>query len=145
MGILLAKVLAKPFVDTDIELQNLMGVSLQDYLNLHGVNALRKAEEKYVESLELAGHVISTGGSVIYGERAMESLKKHNQIIYLEVSIETMISRLGDYSRRGIAADLSEGLEGMYCDRKPLYERFADIIIDANQPPEVVLQNILRT
>lgn len=143
MGILLAKILVKPFVDTDIELQNLLGVSLQDFLNAHGVNALREAEAKYVESLGLADHVISTGGSVIYGERAMASLKKHNRIIYLEISLKTMLARLGDYSRRGIAADLSDGLEGMYLERKPLYEGYADVTIDANQPPEIVLKNIL--
>ena len=144
VGIQLAKAIVRPFVDTDIELQRTIGMSLQQYLDRFGVEALREVEAECVCALELAGYVVATGGSVVYSEDAMTSLKSQSKIIYLEVSFATMTDRLGDYGDRGIAADVSSGLERMFEERVRLYEHFADVTVDANQSVPAVLENVLQ-
>ena len=74
--------------------------------------------------------MIATGGSVIYGARAMEHLGKSGKIVYLRLSCPELERRLSDLRGRGVA--IREGLtfRDLYEERTPLYERYADIIVD---------------
>ena len=54
-----------------------------------------------------------------------------------------MLRRLGEFSTRGIAADLSQGLWPMYAERIALYQRFAQVTVDANRPLEAVVRAVL--
>ncbi len=141
VGVQLAKSLARPFVDTDIELQQRIGESLQAYLDNYGIEALREAEAACICSLKIKGHVIATGGSAVYSDEAIAYLSEHSRLIYLQNSYESMIDRLGNYAGRGIAADLSHGLRPMYEERIELYRRYADVVVDANNVvPDVVAE-----
>ncbi len=142
IGVQLAKSLVMPFVDTDITLQASLGVSLQCYLDEHGIKALREAESRCVLSLDVANKVIATGGSVVHSQQAMAHLCDSSQIVYLEVTFATMMARLGDYSDRGIAADLSLGLRAMYDERVRLYAKYADRTVNGDQSAHEVLAEI---
>ena len=131
VGVLLAKEVVRPFLDTDIELQARIGDSLQRYMDANGVAALRAAEGACIRALSLNGQVVATGGSAVYDSAAMRHLSRHSHIVYLEVGFETMIQRIGDFSNRGIAADTSGGLEQMFNERIELYRRYADHTVDA--------------
>ena len=144
IGVVLAKHWVRPFVDTDIQLQNDLGMSLQTFLDQRGIEGLRRAESECVLGLSPAGHIVATGGSVVYSEAAMRFLREQTRVIYLQLSYENMCSRLGDYAQRGIAADLSGGLRPMFEERQPLYERYAEIVIDANQSVPEVLADLLE-
>ncbi len=143
VGVQLAKVMARPFIDTDIALQTHLGMTLQDYLDTYGVDALREAEGECIGSLALDEHVVSTGGSAVYHTGAMVHLARQSRIVYLSVTYDTMLRRLGEFSTRGIAADLSQGLWPMYAERIALYQRFAQVTVDANRPLEAVVRAVL--
>lgn len=142
IGVLLAKALVLPFVDTDIQLQSRLNMSLQNYIEKHGYMALRAMEESYILALMPKGVVISTGGSAVYSQPAMRHLSSHSDIVFLDISLPTMTSRLGDFSTRGIAADLSGGLGQLYAERLPLYQQAAQHRIDAHQSVEQVVASI---
>jgi len=144
LGVQLAKTLVRPFLDTDIQLQNRLGVSLQAYLDEFGVRALRQAEAECIAALDVQRHVIATGGSAVYSDTAMSFLRTHGQVIYLQISYASMCERLGDYAQRGIAADLARGLRPLFEERLPLYERYADVVIDADRSVPVVLEALLE-
>lgn len=144
VGVLLAKRLALGFVDTDVELQRRLGTTLQDYLETHGVDALRQAEGEVVAALPLEHHVVATGGSVVYGADAMARLGDAGPVVYLAVGLGTMIARLGDFSRRGIAMLPGTDLADMYAEREPLYRAAADFVVAAEQPAEAVCDEIER-
>lgn len=74
--------------------------------------------------------IIATGGSVVYGKRAMEHFKQMGTIIYLKVSLESIAERLGSLTERGVAIKDGYSLSDLYEERRPLYEMYADIIID---------------
>lgn len=107
-------------------------MSLQNIINTRGVAYFEKAEENAVLSLELQGTVIATGGSVVYSDKAMEHLKKLGRIIYLHLDYENMLKRIHNLSSRGIAVKQGETLFDMYNERLPLYQKWADVIIDCN-------------
>lgn len=144
VGILLAKELCKNFVDTDVELQRDIGCSLQAYLDENGYQALRDAEKQTVCRLQCRDTVISTGGSVIYSEAAVEHLRENGRIVYLEVPYATVRLRVQNQDSRGIAAPKEMTLEDVYREREPMYRAAADIVVSADQPVEHVLQELME-
>lgn len=70
IGVLLAKKTSRDFVDTDVVIQSHEHRSLQDILDKYGYMVLREIEEKWVTWLTVRHTVISTGGSVVYSEKA---------------------------------------------------------------------------
>ena len=83
-------------------------------------------------ALECSNYVIATGGSVVYGERAMAHLQQIARIVYLEVPLEILRERLGDLDARGVIRSPGQDLDGLYAERRPLYERWAEVRIDCD-------------
>ena len=73
--------------------------------------------------------MIATGGSVVYGENAMQHLKSIGTVVYLWESCENLKKRLGSLKARGVALRAGQTLEDLYQERSPLYDRYADITI----------------
>jgi shikimate kinase len=84
-GVVAAKLLLKNFFDTDLLIQNREGRRLQQIIDEKGLDYFARAEEEAVLSLDIAGTVIATGGSVVYSPAAMEHLRRMGKVIYLHV------------------------------------------------------------
>lgn len=131
-GVLAAKILLKNFFDTDLLIQSIESKRLQQIIDEKGVAEFKKAEEQAVLSLDIKGTVIATGGSVVYSEKAMRHLKSMGKIIYMHLSYEEMKGRIKNLSTRGIVLENGETLLDMYNERLPLYEKYADHVIDCD-------------
>ena len=81
IGVILAKNLALGFVDTDVLIQTSRGASLQSLLESRGHLGLRQIEEEEILKLEVRRHVIATGGSAAYSERAMRHLNEGETVV----------------------------------------------------------------
>ena len=81
----------------------------------------------------MSNTVISTGGSVIYGEEAMAHLRSIGKVVYLKIDFETLKERLGDYVHRGVVLPDGYTLRDMYDERAALYERYADLTVVEEQ------------
>ncbi|WP_292427799.1 shikimate kinase [Methanoregula sp.] len=133
VGVILAKALGRTFIDTDIVIQENAGRLLQEIIDREGPDAFLKIEEKTILSLHCHNSVIATGGSVVFSQKAMESLKKEGVVIYLAISFEEMEERLRNITTRGIVLFSGESLSDMYHERVPLYEKYADITVDCSK------------
>jgi shikimate kinase len=130
LGVILAKVLGMNYVDTDLLVQERAGRLLQEIIDTGGTEAFLKIEEESLLALRCTGTVIATGGSVVLSERLMEHLRKDAIIVYLKISFPEMERRLSDIRTRGVVLPQGLGLRGMYDQRAPLYEKYADITVD---------------
>ena len=130
LGVLLAKALGKSFTDTDLRIQQREGRLLQDIIDGNGVDAFLKAEESAVLSVTDENSVIATGGSVVYSEAAMQHLRSDGTVVYLRVSFEELTERLSNITTRGIVFKNGSDLAGVYGERLPLYEKYADITVE---------------
>ena len=130
VGVVLAKRLGKKFVDTDIVIQEKYGKLLKELIEEHGDEGFREIEDEVNATLDVSNSIISPGGSVVYGERAMKHLKEISVIIYLELSYTAIKSRLGDLRERGITLKDGQTLKDLYLERTPLYKKYADITIN---------------
>ena len=130
VGVVLAKRLGKKFVDTDIVIQEKYGKLLKELIEEHGDDGFREIEDEVNATIDVSNSIISPGGSVVYGERAMKHLKEISVVIYLELSYTAIKSRLGDLRERGITLKDGQTLKDLYLERTPLYKKYADITIN---------------
>ncbi len=129
VGVVLAKKLGYAFVDADLVIQSREGALLHEIIARCGVEGFWRVEESVGESLETSRTVIATGGSAVYGERAMMHYKQIGTVVYLSLPLEGIRDRLGDLTERGVTLKAGQDLDGLYAERRPLYERYADITV----------------
>lgn len=131
IGVVLAKTMNKGFVDTDLLIQQREGKTLQNIINEHGNDYFHQIEESVLLDLDVNNYVVATGGSAIYFDRAMEHLKEKGKVVYIKVSLETILERLNNIKTRGVTLGKGQTIEDLYYQRVPLYEKHADLVIEA--------------
>ena len=129
VGVLLAKSAGLQFADTDLFIQAETGEHLQSTIDKGGLAQFLKLEEKILSSLELQGYVIATGGSAVLSDKAMQRLKARGTVVFLDVPLEDIKSRIRNITTRGIAMEKNDSIESVYEKRLPLYKKYADISV----------------
>lgn len=146
VGVVLAKKAGYAFLDSDLLIQSRKGKLLHELISEEGVEGFWKTEEAVNLSIETDRTVIATGGSAIYGARAMEHFKELGTVVYLKLSCEEIMKRLGDLCERGVTLREGQSLHDLYRERVPLYEKYADITIDCERLSiREIVEEIVRT
>ncbi|MBF0258211.1 MAG: shikimate kinase [Desulfamplus sp.] len=133
VGIILAKNLTFGFLDTDVLIQINQQKSLQQIINESDHLNLRDIEEKEILKLNIARHIIATGGSVPYSQKAMTHLTSISKIVFLKVSYEELERRIKNFATRGISKSPGQTFRDLYEERQILYKKYSDITIDCNR------------
>lgn len=129
-GVVLAKFLGYDFIDTDILIQEKTGKLLHEIISEKGLDGFKKLEENINASVCCHKSIISPGGSVIYGERAMKHFKEIGTIVYLKLPYAEVERRLGNLKSRGVVLQDGQTLLDLYNERAPYYEKYADITVE---------------
>ncbi len=130
VGVILAKLAGRDFVDTDVLIQTRTGRTLQDIVDRDGYLVLREVEEKVLLGLACSNSVIATGGSAVYSSRAMEHLRTNGIVVFLNVDMATLKARVTDYDTRGLAKRPDQTVEDLFAERHALYRLYADRTVD---------------
>jgi shikimate kinase len=130
VGVILAKLTSRDFVDTDLLIQVAQRRTLQDIVDKNGHLELRRVEEQVILGLDCDNHVIATGGSVAYSPAAMAHLKTSGIAVYLDADLLTLQSRIHDFDTRGLAKRPDQTLSDLFDERSALYAKYADIRVD---------------
>lgn len=145
VGVILAKELGYQFVDADLLIQKQEKRLLKEIIAQEGVDGFIQIENQVNASIEAERTVIATGGSVVYGEEAMEHLKEIATVVYLKLPYESLKRRLGNLKNRGVVLRNGQTLKDLYEERVVLYEKYADVTIDEeNKGIEETLQYIIK-
>ena len=138
IGRKLAEVLGKEFVDADQALEAHFGRPITEIIPQHGEPAFRAMETEILEILgKRSGLVIATGGGCITQARNYPLLHQNGTIFWLKRELNKLPTYGRPLSQRNNLAD-------MYQVRQPLYEAFADHIIDNDGNTEQTIQQILE-
>lgn len=132
VGIVLAKNISFGFIDTDVLIQINQQRSLQQIINESDHLNLRKIEEKEILKLNIDNHIISTGGSAPYSEKAMEHLLAISTIVFLKASYEEIERRIHNFETRGIAKAEDQTFRDLFEERQILYKKYAEIVIECD-------------
>lgn len=143
VGVVLAKVMGLQFIDSDLLIQEQENCLLREIIERDGLEGLIAIEEQVNAEIKTDNSVIATGGSVIYGAKAMEHLREIGVVVYIKLSYETIEKRLGNIKQRGVVFREGQTLKSLYEERCPLYEKYAHITVDSeNLNLEDVMEKI---
>ena len=132
VGVVLAKKLGCRFVDSDLVIQEESGKLLYQLIEELGEAGFLALENRINTKIQTKEAVIATGGSAVYGKEAMAHFKEMGTIVYLLLPYEELEERLGDLHERGVVIKEGTTLRSLYDERSPLYEKYADIVIDCS-------------
>ncbi len=130
LGTELSELIGYGYIDSDSVIVAREGKRLSEIIADVGREAFLDIEAKVNSELCADRCVIATGGSVIYRDYAMEKLKTMGRVVYLKLPYEIIARRLGDLKKRGVALKEGFTLLDLYNERTPLYEKYADIVVE---------------
>lgn len=142
VGVILAKLTSRAFVDTDLLIQTSQARSLQDIVDKEGHLALRKIEEEVLLGLDCRNHVIATGGSAAYSHAAMTHLRTEGIVVFLDANLDALEARVHDYSTRGLAKRPDQSFADLFAERFRLYIRYADVTVHCS---DLTHEEVCRT
>lgn len=135
---LLQEKTGRPLVDADEELVKNAGMTIPEIFRDFGEEAFRMMETETLSRIGMkSGQIISTGGGCVTRSMNYPLLHQNGVIICIERDVNKL-------ARDGRPLSENSDLSKMYETRKPLYERFADHVIDNNGTPEETVAKILE-
>ena len=138
IGRKLADALGKEFVDADQALEAHFRRPITDIIPQDGEPAFRAMETEILSMLgKRSGLVIATGGGCVTQERNYPLLHQNGTILWLKRDLEKLPTHGRPLSQKNKLADL-------YQVRQPLYEAFADVVIDNDGDASHTIQQILE-
>lgn len=118
------------FLDTDRIIEAETGRDLPTLIRENGTDGFLSIENRVCASIDVTDCIIATGGSVVYGEDAMRNLSEIGTVVYLKLAYPLLQKRLHTPRERGVVLRSGQSLYDLYRERVPLYEKYADIVID---------------
>lgn len=132
VGVVLAKTMNKGFVDTDILIQQAESRTLQEIIDQEGNDYFHHVEERVLLDFDGEDYVVATGGSAIYFDRAMDKFKEKGVVVYIKVTLDTILERLNNIKSRGVTLEKGQTIADLHEQRIPLYQKHADMVVEAD-------------
>ena len=138
VGLLLAEKLDRPLCEADAEIEQAAGMSIPEIFAKDGEAGFRKLETAVLSDLgKRSGAVISTGGGCVTREENYPLLHQNGVIVWLKRELDLL-------PKEGRPLSLKNDLREMYARRAPLYERFADHVVENDGSLDETLAAILE-
>lgn len=147
VGKCLAQKLNIQFVDMDCEIERIAGMTVPEIFENFGEPHFRALESRVCEELgKKSNLVIAVGGGAILKSENQKALSNNGIIIYLEVSVNTIISRLKHDKSRPLLNQQNKAdvINNLMQQRLPIYQKAADLIVNAQGHPEQIADKIIN-
>lgn len=137
-GELLANLLDYKFIDTDQLIVDKTGKNPRQVVDEYGRDFFLAIQDEVVLSIKHSNCIIATGGGIVHSDMAMNYLKSIGFVLFLDTKYDIIEERM-DASRKLVRTNGS--LLELYNERRPLYCKYADAIIDCNSVDSQLLCN----
>lgn len=138
VGKLLAQALDRPYLDTDILVEEKTGMTPAQIIAAQGEPAFREIESEIIcEVSQKNGCIIATGGGAVLRPDNIQHLRSNGKLFFLDRSVEQLIPT----ADRPLSST-KEAIMKRYHERYAIYISTADVIIENNGTPEAAVQQI---
>lgn len=152
VGRLLAERLGMEFVDSDEQVAEAAGMTIQEIFEAEGEPAFRRREaDAIAQALRGGRRVVATGGGAVLRYRTVARLRREGVVVLLEGSARTIARRMKADAKtaaqrpRLAGGTLEEEVEALLLRREPLYRRAADVTVSTERRSvEQVVGAVLR-
>lgn len=132
LGRHLARLLDRPFLDSDREIEKRTGADIPWIFDVEGEEGFRQREEAIIDELTLLPElVLATGGGVVKSELNRCHLHERGVVIYLWTPVETQLERTRHDRNRPLLQnpDPQGTLQALFRERDPLYRETAHHVV----------------
>ena len=148
IGKILAEHLGWKFDDSDHKIQQATGKSIVSIFSDKGEDYFRELEsDQLIQTAQQKESVTACGGGVILNKRNRTLMRKSGTVVFLDVPLEILTSRLQNVSNRPLLENLNGNesrLTAIWLEREKLYRQTAHITINASLSPQSCANNILK-
>jgi shikimate kinase len=135
VGRIVADRFGVPFIDLDSEITRAARRSITEIFDAEGEQGFRSRETAALMQLaDTPAAVVACGGGVVLVDENRRLLKETGVVVYLKVSAEEAIARIGDTTGRPLLAhgDAAHMAATLLATRETLYETVADAVVDTS-------------
>ena len=132
------------FVDSDALIEDQYGKKLQNILNDEGYMKLREIENLVLNNVRFSEIILSTGGSAVYSDEAMQHIQHNSKVVFLEVPFDQILERVPSFLNRGFAKSPDQSVEDAFLERQGLYKKYSDFTVSNNKDLHSCVSKILR-
>lgn len=149
IGKALAQALGYRFIDTDLFMQQTLQLSVAEIVARDGWEGFRLQESMALQTVTAPKTVVATGGGAVLSHDNRTFMRQHGVVIYLRASAKVLAERLAedpeDAQRPSLTGKpIVEEMLDVLASREPLYQEVAHHVLDATQPPQEVVEQILH-
>ena len=134
VGRRLAHELNQDFYDTDHEIIDKTGVTIDHIFEIEGEDGFRERESKILENLcQMSNIILATGGGIIILSKNREILKNVGLVVYLSSSVDQLLMRTAKSKTRPLlenSADRRKTITELVDARDVYYREVASLVVD---------------
>ena len=131
----LARILERPFHDTDAVIQARTGADIGFIFDREGEAGFRRRERDVLDELTaLDDAVVATGGGAVLDADNRRHLAARGTVVYLFTSVASQVARTRAGRNRPLldTDDPEARLAALFAVRDPLYREVADFVVDTD-------------
>lgn len=131
VGVPLARVLGRQYVDNDTELERRTGRTAHDLAAADGMDALHRAEsDTLAATLDGPGPDVISASAAVVGDPEMRARLRSEFVVWIDPDPDVLADR---FSKAGHRPDIGDDprafFEAQYAARAPLYREIADYVV----------------
>ena len=134
VGRRLAHELNQDFFDTDHEIIDKTGVTIDHIFDIEGEEGFRERESKILEKLcQMSNIVLATGGGIVILPKNRKILKNAGLVVYLSSSVEQLLWRTAKSKTRPLlenSTDRKKTITKLLEARDVYYREVASFVVD---------------
>ena len=149
VGRRLAHKLNQDFFDTDHEIIDKTGVTIDHIFDIEGEKGFRERESKILENLcQMSNIILSTGGGIVILPKNRKILKNAGLVVYLFSSIDQLLRRTAKSKTRPLlenSTDRKKTMTELVEARDVYYREVASFVVDTTgKKLNEVINTIIR-
>ena len=148
VGRRLAHELNQDFFDTDHEIIDKTGVTIDHIFDIEGEEGFRERESKILENLcRMSNIILATGGGIVILTKNREILKNDGLVVYLYSSVEQLLRRTAKSKTRPLlenSADRRKTITELVDARDVYYREVASLVVDTTGKKLHEVINIIK-
>ena len=148
VGRRLAYDLGQNFFDTDHEIIDKTGVSIDHIFDIEGEKGFRERESKILENLcQMSNIILATGGGIVLLPKNREILKNSGMVVYLSSSLGQLMRRTNRAKTRPLlenSSDRKKTIKELVEAREVYYREVSSIVVDTTGKKLYEVINIIK-
>jgi len=134
VGRRLAHELNQDFFDTDHEIIDKTGVTIDHIFDIEGEKGFRERESKMLENLcQMSNIILATGGGIVILSKNRKILQNVGLVVYLSSSVDQLLRRTAKSKSRPLlenSTDKRKTITELVDTRDMYYREVASVVID---------------